>query len=147
MKICLLVLISLSFLPLVMAESSSSFAGSYVSLQCPDGDIELTVRADRSCTIEKKRWDSSENRHTKTLKLDGTWQAEGGILTLRFSSAQMRYRRKTDNKLTAGTVSAVIPGLEFVDSTRNDAFDHIALLDKPQVDAFLLSSIPGAKKP
>jgi len=130
-----------------MAESSSSFAGSYVSLQCPDGDIELTVRGDHSCTIEKKWWDSSEKRRTKTLKQDGTWQVEGDLLILRFSTAQMRYRRKTDNKLTARTVSAVIPGLEFVDSARNDAFDHVALLDKPQLDAFLLSSIPDAKKP
>jgi hypothetical protein len=147
MKICLLVLIPLSFVPLVMAESSSSFAGSYVSLQCPDGDIELTVRGDHSCTIEKKWWDSSEKRHTKTLKLNGTWQAEGDVLTLRLSVVQMRYGRKADNKLRAGTVSAVIPGLEFVDSAGNDAFDHIALLDKPQVDAFLLSSVPDATKP
>ena len=147
MKICLLVLTSLSFLSLIMAESSSVFTGSFVSLECPDGDIELVVRADGSCTIEKKWWDAAEKRHTKTLKLDGTWQSEGDVLTLRFSAAQIRYRRKADNKLTAGTVSAVIPGLEFVDSTGSDAFDRVALLDKTQVDAFLLSSTRDAKKP
>jgi hypothetical protein len=147
MRIACSVFISLSLLPPIIGETSSPFTGSYVSLECPDGDIELVVRGDRSCTIEKKWWDPSEERHMRTLKQDGTWQAEGDFLTLRFSGAQMRYRRKKDNKLSSGTVSAVISGLEFVDSTGDHAFDHVALLDKPQVDAFLLSIIPGAKKP
>jgi hypothetical protein len=147
MRIACSVFISLSLLPAIIGETSSPFTGSYVSLECPDGDIELVVRGNRSCTIEKKWWDPTEERHMRTLKQEGTWRAEGDFLTLRFSGAQMRYRRKKDNKLSSGTVSAVIPGLEFVDSTGDHAFDHVALLDKPQVDAFLLSIIPGAKKP
>jgi len=130
-----------------MAEASGAFTGSYVSLQCPDGDVELVVRDDHSCTIEKKWWDFAEKKHTKTLKRDGTWEAKGDVLTLRFPDVQMRYRRKQDNKLSAGNVSAIIPGLEFIDSSTDDPFDRIALFEKTRLDAFLLKSAPASKKP
>jgi hypothetical protein len=130
-----------------MSEASTGFAGSYVSLDCPDGDIELVVRDDHSCTIEKKWWDSTAHKHTKTLKREGSWSAERDILVVRLPGLEMRYRRKEDNKLAIGNVSAIIPGLEFVDRSGDDLFDRIALLEKTQLDGFFLKSVGAAKKP
>ena len=89
---------------------NSDFVGSYVSFDCPNGDIELELCGDGSCTIQKRLWDEEKMQHTDTISKSGVWTSQAGALELDFGDLQLRYRWNAGSPLSIAGAETNIAG-------------------------------------
>jgi hypothetical protein len=125
-----------------MEESASRFAGSYVSITCPDGDIQLDLHPDGSCHIEKRVWDDQQMTHSGRVERSGTWRLDGDRLTLILEDQQLRYVRTEGQEISVGSVSARLSGWDPLGDNPDDVIDRVPLLEKSGTDSCLLSAAP-----
>lgn len=121
-------------------QHNPEFVGRYVSLECPDGDIELDLRGDGSCTIEKRRWDPEQMQHTDTITKTGRWSLREGLLELDLGDLLLRYRRNPENTLSIGGRSLTVTAFDPLESNPDDPIDQVSLVEKSATDSFLLSA-------
>jgi hypothetical protein len=118
-----------------------NFVGNYVSLACPDGDIELYIREDGPCSIEKRWWDSQLNAHSRKALFEGKWVTEGDNFRADFNGFSLHYIYNLKNRLAIGETTVEIPSLEPELINSGGVIDPIALFPKEQLDNFLFASI------
>lgn len=113
-------------------EACEMFAPEYVSIDCPQGDISLFLNTDNSFKLEIKYWSQTENRHTHTDKINGTWSSKGEKLTL---SGNVDFECIKDKTcLTVGAHSANIPSLKFIKGSINIFANGFILFERTKVD-------------
>jgi hypothetical protein len=117
-----------------------SIAGSYVSVECPDGDMELLLNADGSCLMEKQRWDPDRHIHTDRINRGGSWTRLAGEVHLHLGDLELRYRLAS-RTLGTGVASVTVRALSPLDSNPGQPFDRVALLDRAETDTFFLAAI------
>jgi len=121
----------------------STASQEYVSIDCPAGDITLTLSPSLAFELVLRHWDSAENRHTSEERLAGTWSRTGETIDLASGSTTLRYRL-TKIPLTIGRFSASVEAFSWVSSSGTFA-DSFNLLSRVAVDAMILKARQGAK--
>jgi hypothetical protein len=119
---------------------------NYVSLRCPDGDIELRLNDEGSFSLQKKTWDSKLSKHTDIVTHEGTFIINDEVLTLNMSDNKLQYKRNDTFKLTIGPMSVVLPGWDWIQSEKPSFADSISLVQKESADGFFNAAIQQAKK-
>ena len=123
---------------------NADFVGSYVSLDCPDGDIELELCGDGSCAIQKRLWDQEKMQHTDTISKSGVWTSQADALELDFGDLQLRYRWNAGSTLSIAGAATNIAAWDPVGSNADDVIDRVPLLQKSSTDSFLLAAAQAA---
>ena len=123
---------------------NSDFVGSYVSLDCPDGDIELELCGDGSCAIQKRLWDQEKMQHTDTISKSGVWTSQAGALELDFGDLQLRYRWNAGSPLSIAGAATSIAGWDPVEGNPDNVIDRVPLLEKSSADSFFLAAAQAA---
>jgi hypothetical protein len=109
--------------------------GTYVSIQCPDGDVELDLRKDQTFVLEKKFWDDDAETHSKSIQFDGRWTEQDDVIELQIDGTKISYRYlEAGYALTVGDYEITPPCLEPLSEDWLPEVDRVDLLDRTEVD-------------
>lgn len=108
----------------------------FVSIECPKGDISLTLNKDQTFLLELKYWDPQTNSHTHSENMKGHWNFDGDTLILS-GSVESKYKRDKMT-LSIGPKSTTINGLKWLSSTPSNFADGFDLVDREATDKFFL---------
>ena len=112
---------------------ASPLAPRYVSIDCPQGDLTLTLAHDSSFTLVLAHWDSTANQHTSREALRGHWGLRGTDLTLVSSSTELHYTRDVTD-ITLGIRRYRIDALQCKASKNPTFADSYMLVEQQAID-------------
>lgn len=137
----ILLLFSIFLLFLVIPQiSSAQKLEEYVSIECPDGDIKLTLSDDNSFRLEKKFWDEKTKQHTHSESLAGNWRRRGRDLFLILPNSELYYQ-ETSDELKIANHKAKLKAYRWMSSSSPSFTDRIDLFEKEKLDSFLIEAL------
>jgi hypothetical protein len=136
MKMALLLSFTILLCCLMPTFSNAYEAEDYVSLECPDGDIQLSLKQDASFRLEKKYWDGKSMKHTRRESLIGSWKRSDKELILISAGTELHYKETLDDLRIAGH-NAKLKSYHWISSSSPSFADSITLLEKKNLDASL----------
>ncbi len=115
------------------APSASPLAPRWVSIDCPRGDLTLTLAADGTFALHMAYWDEESEEHTHSELLEGRWNAQGRSLSLLAPDTTLRYVQDT-TLITVGYRRHRIPSLRWAESTHATFADTYPLGEEKAFD-------------
>ena len=117
----------------------------YVSIDCPAGDITLTLAEDGSFNLDLAHWSEAASMHTSHDVLTGSWRVSGPVLTLQMDDLQLQYVQDTA-EIRLGSREYRIASLRWSASTKPTFADGFLLLEQEAIDRALKEVTPDAKR-
>ena len=113
-------------------------AEQYVSMDCPAGDITLTLGSDQTFDLTILFWDENTNQHTGQETIKGHWTKANRFVTLTSSdNNKIVYELTTTHmKIGLNEINAITYG--FISNDHDTFASGYGLLEKEQTDEFLL---------
>lgn len=112
----------------------------YVSLNCKNGDITLTLDTSAKFNMTILYWDPKTNQHIGKDSIIGTWEKRNEILSLNILGNVLEYKYDT-TKLEIGTSAISIPSYVLKYQEISTFADSIDLLEKNQTEKFLMKQM------
>ena len=125
------------------AIANPTIALEYVSIDCPSGDITLSLNENGSFLLEIKYWSKKLNKHTHSEKISGKWKINDNTLTLK-DKVTITYKRDK-SELTVADKSASIDSFFWLNSTAKIFADTFTLIERKEIDKLFTSAIPVQK--
>lgn len=113
----------------------------YVSLDCQNGDITLTLNKDETFDLNIQLWDNESQEHIGEESIKGHWSKSGQELTLTSSENQVIVYTLTTHKLEVKDQELNAVTYKFKSNSKNFFGTNFDLLDKNQLDTFFKKAI------
>jgi len=117
----------------------------YVSIDCPAGDITLTLAEDGSFNLDLAHWNEATATHTSHDVLTGGWRVSGSVLTLQMGDLELQYVQDTA-AIRLGSREYRIASLRWSASTKPTFADGLWLLEQEAIDRALKEATPDATR-
>lgn len=137
-----LIVIALGFNKLYANKNiqTRSFPLKYVSMECQEGDITLSLNDSNAFDLKIAYWDSITNSHVRFETIHGSWVLKGKLLTLSFDNKNVVIYEASKSHMKIGKFESSVFTYKFKGGKTPFFGSNIDLLEQNSADDFLINS-------
>jgi len=117
----------------------------YVSIDCPTGDITLTLNSDQTFDLVILFWDNESQKHTGNESVKGKWYKSDKDLVLITKNNTIIYEVTTTN-MKIGNLELNAFSYGFKSNDKDFFATDYKLVEQAKTDEFLLKAIKNHKE-